>query len=57
MAKRQEFINGSAHPFDGPVKDQKGVIRVPQGEILSDKEQLAMNWYVEGIEGSIPENN
>ncbi len=55
MAKRQQFINGTANPFDGPVKDQTGTIRVPQGEILSDKEQLAMNWYVEGIEGSIPE--
>ncbi|MEM9926639.1 MAG: BMP family ABC transporter substrate-binding protein [Cyanobacteria bacterium P01_D01_bin.50] len=56
MAKRQEFINGSANPFDGPLKDQTGTIRVPQGKVLSDKEQLAMNWYVEGIEGSIPQN-
>lgn len=55
MAKRQQFINGTANPFDGPVKDQTGTIRVPQGEILSDKEQLSMNWYVEGIEGSIPQ--
>ncbi|MBV6622258.1 MAG: BMP family ABC transporter substrate-binding protein [Rivularia sp. (in: Bacteria)] len=53
--KRQEFINGTAHPFDGPVKDQSGTIRVPQGKVLSDKEQLAMNWYVEGVEGSIPQ--
>ncbi len=54
MAKREEFVKGIAHPFDGPVKDQKGVVRVPQGKVLEDKEQLAMNWYVEGIEGSIP---
>ncbi len=54
MAKREEFVRGAAHPFDGPVKDQNGVVRVPKGQVLGDKEQLAINWYVEGIEGSIP---
>ncbi|NMF65291.1 BMP family ABC transporter substrate-binding protein [Brasilonema octagenarum] len=54
MAKRDEFIKGTAHPFDGPVKDQNGVLRVPNGQVLSDREQLAMDWYVEGIEGLIP---
>jgi basic membrane protein A len=53
-AKRDEFIKGTAHPFDGPVKDQQGVVRVPQGKVLDDKEQLAMNWYVEGVEGTLP---
>ncbi len=53
-AKRDEFIQGTAHPFDGPVKDQKGVVRVPKGKVLDDQEQLAMDWYVEGIEGSVP---
>jgi simple sugar transport system substrate-binding protein len=52
MAKREEFIRGIAHPFAGPVKDQKGAVRVQKGQVLQDKEQLAMNWYVEGIEGS-----
>jgi basic membrane protein A and related proteins len=54
MAKRDEFIRGAAHPFDGPVKDQKGLLRVPNGQVLGDREQLAMDWYVEGIEGLIP---
>ncbi|MEH1943353.1 MAG: BMP family ABC transporter substrate-binding protein [Nostoc sp.] len=53
-AKRDEFIQGTAHPFDGPVKDQKGVVQVPKGKVLGDQKQLAMDWYVEGIEGSIP---
>jgi basic membrane protein A and related proteins len=48
-AKRDEFIQGTAHPFDGPVKDQKGVVRVAKGEVLDDKQQLVMDWYVEGI--------
>jgi len=53
-AKREQFIQGTAHPFDGPVKDQKGVVRVPKGKVLDDKAQLKMDWYVDGIEGSIP---
>ncbi|MGI2902164.1 BMP family ABC transporter substrate-binding protein [Tolypothrix sp. VBCCA 56010] len=53
-AKRDEFIKGTAHPFDGPVKDQQGVVRVPQGKVLDDKGQLAMDWYVEGVEGTLP---
>ncbi|WP_026731160.1 BMP family ABC transporter substrate-binding protein [Fischerella sp. PCC 9605] len=57
MAKREEFIKGSAHPFNGPVKDQKGVVRVPQGKVLEDKQQLAMDWYVEGVEGSLPKGS
>lgn len=52
--KRNEIIQGTAHPFQGPVKDQKGVVRVPAGKILDDKAQLVMNWYVEGVEGVIP---
>jgi simple sugar transport system substrate-binding protein len=49
-AKREEFIAGTAHPFAGPVKDQKGLLRVQSGKVLGDKEQLAMNWFVQGIE-------
>ncbi|QMS91241.1 BMP family ABC transporter substrate-binding protein [Nostoc edaphicum CCNP1411] len=55
-AKRDEFIQGTAHPFDGPVKDQKGIVRVSKGKVLDDRGQLAMDWYVEGIEGSIPKD-
>lgn len=52
--KRDRIIKGINHPFDGPVKDQSGTERVPKGKVLDDKSQLAMDWYVEGIEGSIP---
>jgi basic membrane protein A and related proteins len=54
--KRNEIIKGVANPFEGPVKDQKGVIQVPKGKVLDDKRQLAMNWYVEGVEGVIPKS-
>ncbi|MFH7025993.1 MAG: BMP family ABC transporter substrate-binding protein [Heteroscytonema crispum UTEX LB 1556] len=56
-AKREEFVRGTTHPFAGPIKDQQGVVRVPTGKVLDDKGQLAMDWYVEGVEGSIPKTN
>jgi basic membrane protein A and related proteins len=56
-AKREEFVRGTAHPFVGPIKDQQGVVRVPKGKVLDDRGQLAMDWYVEGVEGSIPKTN
>lgn len=50
----QGTIDGTFHAFAGPIKNQKGELMVPEGEVLSDQEIANMNWYVEGIEGSIP---
>ena len=51
---KQSIIDGSFHPFQGPIKNQKGELVVKAGAVLSDKELLGLNWYVEGVEGSIP---
>ncbi len=42
------------HPFAGPIKDRSGKVRVPAGQTLSDAELLKMNWFVEGVVGSLP---
>lgn len=51
---QQSIIDGSFHPFQGPIKNQKGELVVKEGEVISDTELLGLNWYVEGVEGSIP---
>jgi basic membrane protein A and related proteins len=51
---RKGLIDGSVHPFQGPLKDQSGKIVVPAGKRASDKMLLGMNFYVEGVDGSIP---
>ena len=48
------IVDGSFHPFQGPIKNQKGEIIVKSGSHLSDKDLLGMNYYVEGILGNIP---
>ncbi|THB73157.1 MAG: BMP family ABC transporter substrate-binding protein [Desulfobulbaceae bacterium] len=53
-AVKNGILDGSFHPFQGPIKNQQGELVVKEGEVLSDKELVGMNWYVEGVEGSIP---
>ncbi|RLT92079.1 BMP family ABC transporter substrate-binding protein [Ketobacter sp.] len=48
------IIDGSFHPFTGPIKDQSGKLTVPEGKVMTDQELAGMNYYVEGVEGSIP---
>lgn len=40
--------------FVGPIKDQSGAIRVKAGQKMTDAEMLSFNWFVQGIEGTIP---
>ena len=48
------IADGSLHPFQGPVKDQDGKVRVAKGSALSDKDLLSMDWYVQGVVGKLP---
>ena len=40
--------------FTGPIADQSGQIRVPEGQSMTAEELLGMNWFVQGVEGEIP---
>ena len=52
LARKQEIIDGSYIVFKGPVKNQQGVITIPDGQVPTDKELIEMNWFVEGVVGS-----
>ena len=49
-----KITSGDLHPFAGPVKNQAGEVVVAEGETLGDEELLKMDWYVMGVEGSLP---
>jgi len=51
---KASIIDGSFHPFQGPIKNQKGELVVKEGETISDGDLAKLKWYVEGVEGSIP---
>ncbi|MDR5693803.1 MAG: BMP family ABC transporter substrate-binding protein [Armatimonadota bacterium] len=53
-ARRKAIVQGKFDIFAGPIKDQEGRVRIPQGSRLSDEQQLSMDWFVEGVVGQIP---
>jgi basic membrane protein A len=47
---RDAIVAGTLHPLTGPLKDQKGEIRVKDGEAMSDEALSKMDWYIEGVQ-------
>lgn len=52
--KKQAMIDGTLHPFAGPVKDQSGAVRIEDGVNPTVDELEATDYLVEGVIGSIP---
>jgi len=48
------IVDGSLHPFAGPIKNQAGEVIVAEGEVLDDGVLLGMDYYVEGVQGTLP---
>ncbi len=46
--------SGEFHPFTGPIVDQAGTVRIPEGQSATTKELASMNYYVQGIKADIP---
>ncbi len=53
-AVKDSIVDGSFKPFQGPIKNQKGELVVKEGAELDDGVLAKLNWYVQGVEGSIP---
>jgi len=41
-------------PFTGPIKDRKGVLRVPAGHTMTEAELTTMEWAAPGVVGPWP---
>ncbi len=52
--RRDAIKAGKLHPFTGPLKDQSGKEVLAAGKSYTDPELRKINFYVEGVEGSIP---
>ena len=55
MQLRDDLASGAYHAFTGPINKQDGSAWLSAGEIADDGTLLGMNFYVEGIEGDIPQ--
>lgn len=49
-ATRAGIIAGSLNPFAGPIKDQKGELKIGAEAVIPDEELLKLNWYVQGVQ-------
>jgi len=52
---RAGIIAGTFEPFTGPLTDQNGETRVPDGIKMTDAEIWNMHWFVKGVIGIIPQ--
>ena len=57
-AEAQQIIasikSGTFHPFDGPVADQSGKVRIAPGATASNADLAGMDYYVQGIAAEFP---
>ena len=52
-ARRKAIVAGSFKPFAAPLADNEGHVRLTQGA-LDDGAIATMNWFVQGVIGSLP---
>jgi basic membrane protein A len=52
--RQQDLVAGRFDVFWGPVKDQSGQTRITAGEKPSEAVLLSMDWFVEGVVGTVP---
>ncbi|SHL91379.1 nucleoside-binding protein [Roseovarius litoreus] len=55
LAMKAAIASGEYHPFTGPLKKQDGSDWLAEGETADDGTLLGMDFYVEGLEGDIPQ--
>ncbi|KEI01717.1 BMP family ABC transporter substrate-binding protein [Clostridium botulinum] len=49
---KEDIISGKKKIFAGPIKDNKGTEKIKLGNVMSDKELLKFNWFVEGVQNA-----
>jgi basic membrane protein A len=49
--RAKALADGSFNPFKGPLRDQKGKVRVAAGKALTFGQIVGWKWYVHGVEG------
>jgi basic membrane protein A len=54
-AAKEKILSGDWDVFCGPIKGQDGSEKVAEGDCMEDGAMLGMDWFVEGVAGTIPE--
>lgn len=51
---KAKVMSGELDVFKGPIYDAAGSVKVEEGKTLADADILSTNWFVKGVEGTIP---
>lgn len=54
QAMMDAIAAGEYHPFTGPINKQDGSVWLAEGEVADDATLAGLSFYIEGIEGDIP---
>lgn len=54
LTEQRERLAAGGSPFDGPILDRDGKVRIPDGHALTNTELDTMDWFVEGVTGELP---
>ncbi|NIK68956.1 MULTISPECIES: BMP family ABC transporter substrate-binding protein [unclassified Paenibacillus] len=52
---KAKIISGELDVFSGPITDASGASKQEAGQTMSLEQILEMNWFVKGVEGTIPQ--
>jgi len=52
--KKKALLSGELDVYVGPLKDQTGAVKIEAGKKASDADILGMDYFVQGVEGTIP---
>ena len=55
METEAMITSGELNPFAGPIYKQDGTLAVAEGEIMDDGTLASINWYVQGVDDTLPE--
>jgi basic membrane protein A len=50
-----KVLSGELNVFSGPILDASGASKLEAGQTMSLEDILGMNWFVKGVEGTIPQ--
>ena len=51
--KKAAIAQGRFHPFQGPIQDQSGAIRIAAGADMPPDQMMGLDFYVKGVEGTL----
>ncbi|SFD71360.1 basic membrane protein A [Paenibacillus catalpae] len=52
---KAKILSGELDVFSGPITDASGASKLEAGQTMSLENILEMNWFVKGVEGTIPQ--